>query len=418
MERLRRWAAAKDQAALGELLKWQRDRAYAIALRVLGQAADAEDAVQDSFLKLLHNAPACGSVEEFTGVVRRSVVQCAIDAARKARTRRNAEQAMSERRGDAAAPATVPAERAEAARALEGELATLQPEDRALLALCCQEGASLSAAARTFGEPRETTRDRLKRLLGMLRGRLGGRGVTLSCGLLVLLLRDETCHAATPSLCSRLDAALPGAPCAGIQPAAAAAVNPAALLAEAGLSTAATVLKVAGVAAAVAVLAVGASALWGRGDAQNAGTGTQQVSPAPGTAPLHVDTPRVGAPPLTVEQSGTTAAKPAAQGQEAAARQIAPAQPADPNAIPLDQVPAAVRAAAIRAVPGFVLREADREEENGRIEYGLEGEADGDEVDFDIAPDGTILKMERKAKKERRKGGAAQPDAVPKPGEF
>ena len=57
-DHLERWRAAKDPEALGELLKWQRDRAFAVACRVLTDRAEAEDAVQQAFLKLFRSAPA------------------------------------------------------------------------------------------------------------------------------------------------------------------------------------------------------------------------------------------------------------------------------------------------------------------------------------------------------------------------
>ena len=49
--RLARWRMARDNNALGELLNWQRDRAYAIAFRILGNGMDAEDSVQQGFMK-------------------------------------------------------------------------------------------------------------------------------------------------------------------------------------------------------------------------------------------------------------------------------------------------------------------------------------------------------------------------------
>src|SRR6202008_4800110 len=44
--------AAGDEAAFRALVERHIDRAYAIALRILGNAADAEDVVQDTMLKV------------------------------------------------------------------------------------------------------------------------------------------------------------------------------------------------------------------------------------------------------------------------------------------------------------------------------------------------------------------------------
>ena len=57
-ERLARWRQNSDRDALGELLKWQRDRAVAVARRVVGRAteygdADADDVVQQAFCRAI-----------------------------------------------------------------------------------------------------------------------------------------------------------------------------------------------------------------------------------------------------------------------------------------------------------------------------------------------------------------------------
>ncbi|MFG0330081.1 MAG: PepSY domain-containing protein [Phycisphaerales bacterium] len=62
--------------------------------------------------------------------------------------------------------------------------------------------------------------------------------------------------------------------------------------------------------------------------------------------------------------------------------------------IPLDEVPDHVKDAAIAAVPGIVLEEAEMETEDGVVVYDLEGEVDGVEYEVEVAEDGTVLEVE------------------------
>ena len=63
--------------------------------------------------------------------------------------------------------------------------------------------------------------------------------------------------------------------------------------------------------------------------------------------------------------------------------------------IALDQVPAAIRHAAEEAVPGFVLKSAETETEEGSLHYCLEGTAGGEMVEVEVSTDGKVLEIER-----------------------
>lgn len=63
--------------------------------------------------------------------------------------------------------------------------------------------------------------------------------------------------------------------------------------------------------------------------------------------------------------------------------------------IALDQVPASVKKAAEAAVPGFVLKEAEKETEKGVQIYSLEGTAGGEAVEIEVSTDGKVLEVER-----------------------
>jgi len=65
-------------------------------------------------------------------------------------------------------------------------------------------------------------------------------------------------------------------------------------------------------------------------------------------------------------------------------------------AVALDQVPEAIKQAALAAVPGFVLKSAERETEEGTLMYCLEGTAGGEAVEVEVrASDSSVVEIER-----------------------
>ena len=62
--------------------------------------------------------------------------------------------------------------------------------------------------------------------------------------------------------------------------------------------------------------------------------------------------------------------------------------------VPLDQVPEAVKAAALAAMPGIVFSEAEREMENGVLVYELKGTVDGKEYEIEVSADGKVIEIE------------------------
>ncbi|MBN2312326.1 MAG: PepSY-like domain-containing protein [Sedimentisphaerales bacterium] len=62
--------------------------------------------------------------------------------------------------------------------------------------------------------------------------------------------------------------------------------------------------------------------------------------------------------------------------------------------ISLDDVPAAVKATMLKEAAGAVIEEVVKETENGKVVYEAEFEADGQEVEIEVSPDGTLLERE------------------------
>lgn len=137
-----------DHQAFSHLVQRHSGRFYAIAYRMLNNSAEAEDVVQDSFLKLWNKPQAWDAKKnaKFTTWFYRVVTNAAIDKARRrvkmvsgekiidfvADDRRNAEEQMYQD---------------ETQRVLEEAIQSLPDRQRAALNLCFYEGLSNKEAA-------------------------------------------------------------------------------------------------------------------------------------------------------------------------------------------------------------------------------------------------------------------------------
>lgn len=82
-----RRAQAKDGAALQELFEQVRPRAMAIALKVLRNRDDAEDAVQDAFVKVWRNLDRFEGRSSFSTWIHRIVMNASLDLLRRQASR-------------------------------------------------------------------------------------------------------------------------------------------------------------------------------------------------------------------------------------------------------------------------------------------------------------------------------------------
>ncbi len=96
-------AQAGDRAALGELLASQRPRAMASALRVLHNRDDAEDAVQDAFVKVWRQLPRFEGRSSFATWVHRIVINASLDLKRRCATRAESVDWTDQQRDEQAA---------------------------------------------------------------------------------------------------------------------------------------------------------------------------------------------------------------------------------------------------------------------------------------------------------------------------
>jgi len=217
---LSQWRQTRRPDTLGELLKTQRDRAYAIALRMTSSPADAEDAVQDAFIKLMSRTHGFDNLEDFELSIYRAVLQCSLNIVRARRRRKTHEDEARNQQGETQVPYAEhhtmvgSVEENETRELLRTAMTNLSDDERAPVVLCYYQGLSLVQTAKTLALPRETVRARLQKTLGRLRQFLNAKGRDLSAATIVMLLWQDGSIQAPSALCAALDRVLPGKPCA------------------------------------------------------------------------------------------------------------------------------------------------------------------------------------------------------------
>ena len=126
---------------------------------------------------------------------------------------------------------------------------------------------------------------------------------------------------------------------------------------------------------------------------------TPEVVPAPAAGPVVVPA-AITSPPAA---PATPAASPAIIPPPAApAPTLVPEPPTASStrkpgegSVALDAVPQIVKDAALAAVPGLVLEEAESEVEKGVLVYELEGKVGRVEYEIEVTADGKVLEVEK-----------------------
>lgn len=172
--------AGGDGTALAELYDRHGRAVYALALRILGDAADAEDLTQDVFTLAWKNAakydPARGAVPAWLLVTTRTR---AIDRIRSRRVRPQAFGGDDDGRRLAAIPDASPSvdtivASADSAARVRTALASLPGEQRAAIELAYFQGLSHSEIAEQTATPLGTIKTRIRAGLQRLRRAMDG----------------------------------------------------------------------------------------------------------------------------------------------------------------------------------------------------------------------------------------------------
>jgi RNA polymerase sigma-70 factor, ECF subfamily len=155
-----------DQSALAELYDRYSSVVYAVALRVLGDAAAAEDILQEVFLQLWRNPAAFdaarGSLGAWLAVITRNR---AIDSLRRRKPETDIEDVVVSVVPDLASEA----DRSRAAQKVRGALGAMPAPQRTALEMAYFEGMSHTEIAEKTGEPLGTIKTRIRSGLIALR---------------------------------------------------------------------------------------------------------------------------------------------------------------------------------------------------------------------------------------------------------
>lgn len=238
-----RYAHGRDEEAFAELVRRHGPMVLGVCRRLVGNAADAEDVFQATFLVLARKAASIrppGAVGPWLHGV---AVRTARDAARRAARRREKEGRVLPRTPTPEPPA------ADVRRFLDAELDRLPQKFAQVLVLCDMEDRSRAEVAALLRVPEGTVASRLARAREALAARLTRRGIGLTSGALAATLAEEARGAVPAELVLSVARAacefgLGGAP----------AASPGAVsLANAALAPRLRVLAVSLIAAGVAV---------------------------------------------------------------------------------------------------------------------------------------------------------------------
>jgi RNA polymerase sigma factor (sigma-70 family) len=258
-ELLERFLARHDPAAFAALVRRHGPTVLGLCRRLLGNAHDAEDVFQATFLVLVRKGRSIARREALGswlhGVAYRLALKARADAVRRRTRERHAATLAGDR-------STGGGTGDDLRSVIDEEVSRLPDKYRRPVLLCYFEGKTYQEAARLLGWPAGTASARLARARDLLRSRLAGRGLALSSLALAAWLAGGTTRAAEAGLLveATADAALRFAadPAAG-------GVSPRVIALTEGVVKAMFLRKLkalAGVVLAVGVTCAGTAALW------------------------------------------------------------------------------------------------------------------------------------------------------------
>lgn len=185
-----------EGAAFAELMRRHGPMVLGVCRRVLGNAHDAEDAFQATFLVLVRRAASIvprAQVGSFLyGVAYRTALHARALAARRRGKERQVSRGIDQpAAGDDGCADLIPV--------LDEELNRLPEKYRAPILLCHLEGKSRKEAARQLGVPEGTLSSRLATARKILARRLAQRGLSAPAAVFLAILSRETAKAAVPA---------------------------------------------------------------------------------------------------------------------------------------------------------------------------------------------------------------------------
>ena len=191
VELLRRFIQTRDEQAFTTLVGRHSELVWGVCLRVLRNQADAEDALQATFLRLSRDAKRILNKEALGGWLFRVARDCSIDLQRSINRQRRIEERVAE-----VAPHNGGSASSDLRVLLDDELAQLSQSERAVLVLCCLEGRTYADAALELGCSTAAVHRRCVRAQTRLRRRFAQHGKAVT-GILTAVLTGAALPAAS-----------------------------------------------------------------------------------------------------------------------------------------------------------------------------------------------------------------------------
>ena len=169
-------ANAGDRSALDALLRRHADRLHAVCRRVLGNDADAADALQEAMIAIVRGLPRFDGRSAFSTWSYRVATNVCLDELRRRRRRPEPvdDQALEADGRDLADDPAAFVEAAGARADIDAALATLPPEFRVAVVLRDLVGLDYAEIAEVLGAPPGTVKSRIARGRAALADRLVG----------------------------------------------------------------------------------------------------------------------------------------------------------------------------------------------------------------------------------------------------
>lgn len=195
-ELLQQFVESRDEAAFAELVRRHGPTVLGVCRRVLDNPADADDAFQMTFLVLARRSAEILQPE----LLGNWLFGVAYQTASKARRTRRRRESMrtSAPPADSPQPDKVALLR-ELQSVVDEELHELPERYRTLLILAFYEELTHEQIAARLGWPPGSVSRRMSKARELLRNRLKKRGLTLTAGLLMVMLHQLELNAAVPT---------------------------------------------------------------------------------------------------------------------------------------------------------------------------------------------------------------------------
>jgi RNA polymerase sigma factor (sigma-70 family) len=198
-ELLERFVDRQDESAFQALVRRHGPLVSGVCRRVLRHEQDAEDAFQATFLVLARKAGSIGKKDSLSGWLYKVAYHAALKARAHVRPSPLEGEGTGVRGHDIRDPLDELTGR-ELLAVLDEEMQRLPERFRVPLVHCYLQGQTRDQAARQLGWSLSTLQRRLEQGRERLRGRLEGRGVALSMGLLVAGVSQSASATGLPSV--------------------------------------------------------------------------------------------------------------------------------------------------------------------------------------------------------------------------